>query len=356
MGRDGANDLKHYGDACRRLIPLPPHRRDGGAVVDAVGLLPSAPGGASRDAIEAAIRDWIEHPAFRELTRLCGWPELSADHLAGRLEQLDRCSASWDFREGRPRNQVHVVTLDEDLDQRVLEAARLLGLRGMFERPRGTRYDHCLILGGLVRACLLRPAWAARLAASGVDFGRVTALGAFRPFRGDEFDLAREAGLDDVSDEHGAMDAGMRRAFGLIEQPMVHGQLVSDDTTRSWSVRSYQREGAQLDVVAAPSGEPGRPANTAETYAWWGQEVAELSPSQRVLLVTTSIYVPYQHADAIRMLSLEYGCAVETVGVPYGFRDGITPQRFDAQHYLQEMRSTIRAYRALLAQIRPDAF
>ena len=52
------------------------------------------------------------------------------------------------------------------------------------------------------------------------------------------------------------------------------------------------------------------------------QEVAHLQPGQRLLIVTTAIYVPFQHANALRMFSLPYGALIDTVGVEPGEAPG----------------------------------
>jgi hypothetical protein len=59
-----------------------------------------------------------------------------------------------------------------------------------------------------------------------------------------------------------------------------------------------------------------------------------------VLVVTTDLFVPFQHCDAVRLLGLPYGCAVETVG----FDTSTTVRTFEL---LQEVRSAIRSMRAL---------
>jgi hypothetical protein len=101
-------------------------------------------------------------------------------------------------------------------------------------------------------------------------------------------------------------------------------------------------------VVAAPSSEPGvRRANTPDTYAWYATELAQIRPGQRLLVVTTEIYVPFQHADALRMLALPHGVQVDVVGVNPGKAHPELRQTFEPHNYLQEIRSTIRALRAL---------
>jgi hypothetical protein len=65
-----------------------------------------------------------------------------------------------------------------------------------------------------------------------------------------------------------------------------------------------------------------------------------------VLLVTTDLYVPYQHCDAVRVLGLGHGYGVDTVGLdPARYPDLLVPTT--TAKLLQEIRSAIRAMRAL---------
>jgi hypothetical protein len=101
--------------------------------------------------------------------------------------------------------------------------------------------------------------------------------------------------------------------------------------------------------LPAPSSDPAaRRADTADTYDWFAGTLARLEPGQSLLAVTTAIYVPAQHAAALRMLALPYGVRVETVGVVPGDVVPALAQSFTPSNYLQEVRSAIRAYRQLM--------
>ena len=106
-------------------------------------------------------------------------------------------------------------------------------------------------------------------------------------------------------------------------------------------------------LVAAPSSDPSnRRANTPDTYKYWAESLVDLQPSDRVLLVTSAIYAPFQGLDGIRMLSLPYRCGVEVVGtMPGATVLGVPAQEFGAAHYLQEMNSTLRSIRTVLDEI-----
>lgn len=67
-----------------------------------------------------------------------------------------------------------------------------------------------------------------------------------------------------------------------------------------------------------------------------------------MLQVTSPIYVPYQAAIAVNILGLDFGVAVEAVGVDAAANDlGEYSQIFLPQHHLQELRAAIGAMRQL---------
>jgi hypothetical protein len=234
------------------------------------------------------------------------------------LAWLDDFSAvHWNFRGrlgGAERHRVR-VELPPRLAAAALAAGPALGLATAGDPPH-REYTHLLILGGLGRSCLQRTEHAARLAAR-LRIGAVAALGSTRPLGPEERTVP---GLADCATEADALAAGARAAFG--ERP--------------------------VDVLVAPPRDPAAArADTADTYAFWASR-ARPRPEDRILVVTSPIYVPFQHCDAIRMLGLRYRCGIDTVG--FDPRRASTPQPPGADgpdRYLQEIRSAIRAVRAL---------
>lgn len=323
---------------------------------DAVADLTAAPalfptGGEN---LHAAIDRWARSSALAEVVAHFDGSFFPHDLALGDLlAWLDEFSERWDYRKENERNLVaEPPSFASGTEKLVLASARALGLVGT-TRVQGGHYDHVLILGGLMRANLARPLYAARLLEKGtISAGSVTALGGYRPLKGDEIELVDRIvnqGLLEraPADELDAMDAGVRNAFGVGE-PLTERGEESETVGASWRVREYATStGLPVRVVAAPSTAPGRRANTADTYAWFASEIAQLEPGQRVLLVTSDIYVPYQHADALRMLALPYGVDVETAGMRPGDVDPRLSHEFKPHNYLQEIRSTIRALRAL---------
>ncbi|MFE5918252.1 hypothetical protein [Streptomyces sp. NPDC056468] len=310
---------------------------------DIDGWLASAPVHAL---VEAFSRTEQDHELARDLAAEKG-------DVAERLARLDAFTDRWDTRRGRERNLADELPMRPDQEELVLAAAEALGMHGG-TRLRYDRYDHVLMLGGLIRACLVRTAYAAHLVQTGrVTAGSVTALGGHRPFVGDEFELAAQAGAPELEEEYEAMDFGTRRAFGLGAPESVEGEE-SDLPGGTWGVRRYRTpDGMPVQVVAAPSSEPERRrADTPDSYAFFAKQIAELQPGERLLLVTTAIYVPAQHAAAVRMLKLPYGVEVDTVGNEPGVLAGMAAQQFSATKYLLEVRSTVRSLARLVDALR----
>lgn len=321
----------------------------------AIRFTPVPSVGADQD-LRSGIEGWTLSEPMRALVEAFGgdWEALtrSADGLAGRLSALDTFSDRWDTRQGRERNLAHELPMSREQAELVMAASDALGLREV-RPPRYREYDHVLMLGGLIRACLTRPEHAARLIRDGiVAAGAVTALGGHRPFDGDEFELAAAAGVPDLAEEYEALDAGTRMAFDLDKPDLVEGET-SDTIGGTWGVRRYRApDGLPVTVAAAPSSDQlHRRANTPDTFAWFAERFAVLRPGQRLLLVTTSIYVPAQHAAALRMLALPYQVEVDTVGGDPRLVAPALQQPFSATKYLLEVRSTVRALMALLAAL-----
>ncbi|MFI5932074.1 hypothetical protein [Actinoplanes sp. NPDC051494] len=316
--------------------------------------LPACEPDPHRATIAAAIEDWITSAPVRALVSRFGaaLPDAGPDEL---LTWLDAFSAEhWDFRRrgNAERDQVEAPAFDQATTALITEAATALHLVAA-DPPARRSYEHVLILGGLGRACLQRTEFAARLIRDGtVTTPAVAALGSFRPLTAAETTLPALTGHGHEAD---AMDAGVRAGFGYgetAEKESSPGPV----THRSWQVRTYRAPGLPTgQVLAAPSSDPGRRrANTADTYEFWARR-ADLGPADRILVVTSPIYVPFQHSDAIRMIALRYGCGIDTIGFdPARTTIPLAPDALAPERYLQEIRSALLSLRHLHLAVRQD--
>lgn len=297
--------------------------------------------------LSGALERWTDDRELEELVAVFDGPRFRDLPLAERLDRLADFGDAWNFRGGKERNLVADTDFSDHVEALTASVSRRLGLRDTAPPP-ARRVDHLVILGGLLRACLARPLYAARLVTNGgLQVGSVIALGGHRVLAGDELPMAATflPGAE-VEDEFDAMDAGVRAAFGLGAPTFSDGRP-SEVVGEAWSVREYDGDGMSVAVVAAPSSAPGkRRANTPDTYAWLADS-GRIAEGDSVLIVTTDIYKPYQYADALRMLALPYGLDVDAAGMSPGEVEERLAQPFATHSYLQELRSTFFAFRNL---------
>ncbi|MEV6845150.1 hypothetical protein [Actinoplanes sp. NPDC051411] len=304
--------------------------------------LPACEPGFRPGRLDDQIHRWVASEPMKALVAAYGesLPDAGVGDLLAWLDAFS--GVHWDFRRhGRvERDQVTAPAFDAGRTELIVAAATALRLVEAAPPPH-SEYDHMLVLGGLGRACLQRSRYAAELALSGaVKVGEVAALGSFRPLTHAERELP---GLGGAAFEVDAMDVGVRAGFDLtrpVEREGLEGE---------WDVRTYRWPGQpEIHVLAAPSSEPAiRRANTADTYEFWAGRM-RLRATDRILVVTTPIYVPFQHGDAIRILGLRHGCGIDTIGVdPSRVTVPFAPGATNPDRYLQEMRSAIVSMRAL---------
>ncbi|MBE1484847.1 hypothetical protein [Plantactinospora soyae] len=247
----------------------------------------------------------------------------------------------------------------------VLRLTDALGL-GSTHPPRFTRYQKTLVLGGGYRSPLLRARYAAQLQAAGVALGEVSFLGSPRflidqpPER-----PATEQYAPGATDEFDLMVGAVRAEFGLdvAEATFLCGCPSAEQECPNWRggnldhaagtppAFTHERraelvgvEGQAVgSVLSASTGRPPLRPDTADTLGLWAR-CERPRPGQRVLVVTTQVFVPFQAFDGIRRLYLPYGVDIDTVG--FGADWGDRPRT--AEYLLQESLSAIRSARRLL--------
>lgn len=330
----------------------------------------------------AEIEHWVFSPPLRRLVRrfgyrpwrhplrLLGWWRRNRQRprdLVQELAYLDELTArTWDYRQpgstdSKERNQVDPDAITGADEKLVLAAADALGLVQP-RPPKYQHYDHVVVLGGLVRANLWRSAYAAHLLSSGITAENVVALTAYRDLAKNDNDpgkdeptLLERFGLPLRSYEWEVMEDGLRRAFGLSSFEIERQSDPAAEGPARFRVAVAEAAGQQVSLIVAPAADPSRRANTADGYRYWADQIGHVKPGQRVLAVTTCIYVPYQHAVALQQLGLPFGCSIDTVGIDFTvLDDSLSPQDFRGVNYLQEIRSAIRAYRELVRLIGQD--
>ncbi len=311
--------------------------------------LPSLPPGElTATRLDPVLRDWVSSAPMRALARASGWAWPSSPDSGELLRQLAGLSGEWDFRRrsgGVERNFIGVepaVVNDRVVpEELIISAAQALGLVNGTPVPQ-ERFTSLVVLSGLVRACVNRTRHASALLRDGVLADSVTVLGGHRELSHDEVVLAKEQGFGEPFDEADVVLAATRRAFGVGEPQEAQESRPhrSDWSNELWSASArYVWPGVELLVV--PSGEPGKRVNTVTQLRYWAS-LNGIGPDDRVLLLTTQIYVPYQQLAGLQTLGLERGCLVYCCGVDAA-RSYLPARSFGGRSYLQEIRSALRA-------------
>lgn len=261
-------------------------------------------------------------------------------NLSSRLDYLEAFSDRWDFRRGVERLDATPVSLGSTDEELVRTAASDLGLTVAIH-PEREAYDHIVILGGVALSCRLRTEFAAELVLRRqIRADDVTLLGAARPIPDNERTDAESFAPGAVT-EFDMMNAAAESAFDLNDgyDEAARG---NESANLASVVRRYRRPGPPaIYSLCAPSSDPGRRANTEDTYAFMA-DVLGLAPGQSILICTSQIYFPFHLFGAMRMLALPYEVEVEVVGFPVERASGPGALR-GVNNLLQEVRSGIQA-------------
>ncbi len=295
----------------------------------------TAPGEA-----RALIEDWINRPTLRELVEAYGgtWPEGDLEHVVAELAEFSKI---WDYRSGKSRLMFHEDQDEPDPHEELTyRAAKELGLMNPVP-PSQDEYDYMLILGGLATGVEPRVKYAAKLIEDGLKIRKqIAGLGSFRELQDKELPISRKY-ASDGSYEIDHLIAMMATLFGGAPNLASRKTLAADLAPMVWDTDSSEGSHS-LGAYAATSSEPEvRPANTADTYELFAAS-SQIDPGDSALLVTSGIYVPYQHLEATRTL-LRHEVVIETVGLISS-----SSRRHPAHAFRQEVRSTLRSAGDLL--------
>jgi len=305
------------------------------------------------------IKQWIEAPVFQTLINSFDWRDDSEASLGKRIDALVAMSDEWDFRRRTAKNESMGTSSEATRwtshNELLTEAQAQMAQRTAYEfgmskssSPKHQQYKAALVLGGARLSCLLRTRWSAQVLENNVSVEDIVMLGSERPITDSERDATDIYAPTAKTEFDLFVDAG-KEVFGY-DKNVCEGQSHDDVSPNlSWKVRRYPwRRPNQILVISAPSTDPQRRrANSADTYQFYiGKE--SLKPGNRLLLVTSPIYVPYQQLEAIRVITVPLGIHVETIGFPPDWYADIQGMQ-GPQHYLQEMRSFLQSSQRFLS-------
>lgn len=302
--------------------------------------LPTLTPDRGRAGVADGIAAWLDSAAMTTLLEAFGYRLSPGGSLADRLNEIERFSERWNYRQGMERHEAVGEEFPPEFNAVIRATTAALGLADC-EAPPAAEYDHVLVLGGGVRTMLARSRLAASLLRSGVTAQTVAGLGSMRPLAGQE-ETARQFGLAPCPTEGDAVDATLRREFALKEPTERRAGL-------DWWVRSYHDSDPVVHVLAASSTRAGMRANTADTFIGWAKLLPLDPQGARLLMITTDMFVPFQHCDAVRVLGLRYDAVIDTVGFATATNPWVpTAQTFEV---LQEVRAAIHSMQRLYAAV-----
>jgi hypothetical protein len=286
--------------------------------------------------VAADIAAWIDSPAMAALLGEFGLEPPPPGPLADRLGTLEEASDLWDYRNGKERWEARAETFTPERDALVHAAARALGLLGR-STPNATEYDHLLVLGAGVGPMMGRSGLAAEVLRNGTRAGTVWAMGSRREL------VKQVPGLPECPTEDDAVMLSLRRAFGLGEPTASHEG--TDPAGWQWWTRIYADARPPVYVLTAPAvGPNGKRPTTPDGFVSWSKTVPDPRGS-RLLLVTTDLFVPFQHCAAVHALGLPLACTVDTIGFDRSASPYEPPHR--TTELLQETRSAIQWMRQI---------
>ena len=287
-----------------------------------------ASGGA--DAVRDFISGWVGHPALQTIVEAEGgiWPEGS---LTEQVAALHTFSSRWDFRGGAERLELSAEDQSRD-EAGIKRAAEELGL-SLAEPPVSKRYDHGLALGGTAVASIYRVRRLFEIRGESATVGHPAVLTALREIGAPELDLVR------ARSELAALVDGAETEFDVMTNAVAHFERAAPRIARTPNSNPHLASAiadiGDTLVLAAPSADPHRRANTRDNYDVYS---ARIGKSDAVLVVTSSIYLPYQFFVALQALGWTEPRTIEAVGFPpewmAGTLTGVT-------NVLQEIRSAL---------------
>jgi len=288
------------------------------------------------EAITRWVARWLESAEMTELLRAFGY-KLSDGSVRERLFEAESITRDiFDFRQGGERWEACRPVFDDAISQITNDLMALLYREPTKSPPMEFgRVDHALVLGGRVNSCLLRSKLLRRLLDEGLDAGHVWGLASRRRVTLSETEVADAFGAHDVQDELDAMTVALQHALGL---PAAMGPARESEH----EVRTLANQPFSVTGLAAPRGEGKARATTGDTYRFFLDTAPRIGPGDHILVVTSAIAAPFQHALAIAELGIPTGATITSVGAHIATsREPLVQQEWTTAEWLQEVRSTV---------------
>lgn len=268
---------------------------------------------------------------------------LTASGLRNRLAEAEQISRGiFDFRQGGERWEAKKTQFPTRTAE-VVAAVIARICRDPQQLPAAELGEptHGLVLGGRINSCLLRTELLADLLDHGLHLGHVWGLGSRRNVVDMERDVAAELHLGPVTDELDAMCAALRHALDLPP-----GSNEPRRTPRE--VRRLAESPIPVAGLAAEPGPGNVRATTSDTYRYFLETAGDVTAQDHILIITSALHAPFQHAQALAELSVPTGATIISVGAHIGTsRQATVRTEWTTAEWLQEIRSAIWSMRIM---------
>ncbi|MGB8994637.1 MAG: hypothetical protein WCC65_04930 [Pseudonocardiaceae bacterium] len=292
--------------------------------------------------IQQSTASWLDSAEMTEL--LARFDQaLTATGLRNRLAEAEQISREiFDFRQGGERWEAKKA----EFSPRTAEAVDALVSR-IYREPQDVpatelgKPSHGLVLGGRLNSCLLRAELLARLLDQGLHVEHIWGLGSRRHAGDTEREVASRLHLGPVADELDAMCAALNHALTLPD-------WVERSRRSSSEVRQLAMSPIPIAGLAADPGQGKTRATTSDTYRLFLETAGNLTENDHVLIITSAIHAPFQHAQALAELSVPTGATITSVGAHIGTsRQAAIRAEWTTAEWLQEIRSAIWSMRVM---------
>lgn len=311
-------------------------------------------GDMNNSSIQYMFEEWITTPELEALVHSFGGTLQKKGTLVERVNKLIRFSDIWDFKSRQNMADIENVRwtngkqLSSEQQKIILAAARKLGFIGC-RMPSQKSYDYILVLGDEEKSCLLQMKYAKEICDKyGIsDSNMVGLTGMKKIIKSGQ--TTQDTYASNAKTEFDLMETEVRKVFGSLE-PKERKAYISKNSNKSW-VREYYYNNIPIILLVTLSEEPEEHrSNMEDTFTFFMKQL-EVGCGINVLLVTSSVLVPYQQLKAIEMLGIPYNDSVETVGFPNEWLDSLDETQ-KPENYLQEIRTVLQVIGRLLDDLK----
>ncbi len=308
------------------------------------------------------ISNWVNSDALKELIEAFDVKVPYKKGLREKISWLLEFSERWDYRKIQQQTYdiktqenyrwlIESDNLNEVQLKAIKESMPSLGLVGI-GIPYFDSYDYIVALGGARYSCLFRPKYSRMIIEQyNLKPKAAVMLSGMRPVSETERDSTDTYAIG-AKTEYDLINHGAEKVFQIEGEGTEERFIDAKNLNKSWAIKTYEKTDKKFPIIsiAAPSSEPQkRRANSLDTYKFFCEKY-KIREGQRLLFITSQIYVPYQHLEAVRSLGIPQNISIDTIGFPVEWNIEQRGLR-QAENYLQEVRSTIQAINRVIKNI-----